>query len=261
MGHRVVSLERRPELLTPLLDLLTVGVGDWERRRRPTALSALSVTVAPDRQGQGLSRLVIQALRDTAAAAGLERMVVPVCGRRPRAPIRSPRWSGTSAGAWPTARRSTSGYAPTGGSAPPSWGSARRPWSSRPTSPPGRGGPGCGSPLLAFVACPTGLKRYLKAMVPSYVYSGPVPVASLATALPGLDVNRRRGDDLRAVPWERTRTLLEHLDKLGVATSNTSGFPLVELALADAGDLGRREAPNSGSAALTPDGGLSSPRP
>ena len=78
MGHRVVSLERRPELLTPLLDLLTVGVGDWERGRRPTALSALSVTVAPDRQGQGLSRLVIQALRDTAAAAGLERMVVPV---------------------------------------------------------------------------------------------------------------------------------------------------------------------------------------
>ena len=116
--------------------------------------------------------------------------------------------------------------------------------------------------VAGFIACPTGLKRYLKAMVPSYVYSGPVPVASLATALLGLDVNRRRGDDLRAVPWERTRTLLEHLDKkLGVATSNTSGFPLVELALADAGDLGRREAPNSGSAALTPDGGLSSPRP
>jgi 7-keto-8-aminopelargonate synthetase-like enzyme len=54
-------------------------------------------------------------------------------------------------------------------------------------------------------------------------------VASLATALLGLEVNRRRGDDLRS--------LLDHLDKLGVATSNTSGFPLVELALADAEDL------------------------
>jgi GNAT superfamily N-acetyltransferase len=143
VDHHVVSLERRPELLAPLLELLTVGwpefmrhdptaeryqallarelgafqlllvderddlaaagvsipfvwdgtpgglpagwdavvergVDDRERRRRPTALSALSVTVAPDRQGQGLSRLVIQALKDTATDAGLERMVVPV---------------------------------------------------------------------------------------------------------------------------------------------------------------------------------------
>jgi 8-amino-7-oxononanoate synthase len=93
------------------------------------------------------------------------------------------------------------------------------------------------SSLLAFVACPTPLKRYLKTMVPSYIYSGPVPVASLATALLGLEVNRRRGDDLRAQLWHRTRTLLDQLDKLGVATSNTSGFPLVELALANAEDL------------------------
>jgi 8-amino-7-oxononanoate synthase len=93
------------------------------------------------------------------------------------------------------------------------------------------------SSLLAFVACPSELKRHLKAVVPSYVYSGPVPVASLATALLGLEVNRRRGDDLRALLWQRTRALLDHLDKLGVATSNTSGFPLVELALADPGDL------------------------
>jgi 8-amino-7-oxononanoate synthase len=74
-------------------------------------------------------------------------------------------------------------------------------------------------------------------MVPSYVYSGPVPVASLATALLGLEVNRRRGDELRAQLWHQTRTLLDQLDKLGVATSNTSGFPLVELALANAEDL------------------------
>jgi 8-amino-7-oxononanoate synthase len=66
---------------------------------------------------------------------------------------------------------------------------------------------------------------------------GPVPVASLATALLGLEVNRRRGDDLRAQLHHRTRLLLDHLNKLGVATSNVSGFPLVELALADAADL------------------------
>jgi 8-amino-7-oxononanoate synthase len=93
------------------------------------------------------------------------------------------------------------------------------------------------SSLLAFVTCSPELKRYLKAVVPSYVYSGPVPVAALATALAGLEVNQRRGDDLRAVLWQRTRTLIEHLEKLGIATTNTSGLPLVELALADAADL------------------------
>jgi 8-amino-7-oxononanoate synthase len=93
------------------------------------------------------------------------------------------------------------------------------------------------SSLLAVAAVPTRLKRYLKTMVPSYVYGGPVPVASLATVLLGLEVNRRRGDELRAQLYQKTRLLLDHLDKLGVATSNVSGFPLVELAVADPADL------------------------
>ena len=70
----------------------------------------------------------------------------------------------------------------------------------------------------------------------STIFPNPT-VASLATALAGLQVNQRRGDDLRNVLWQRTRALLEHLDKLGVATTNTSGFPLVELAVADPADL------------------------
>jgi 8-amino-7-oxononanoate synthase len=93
------------------------------------------------------------------------------------------------------------------------------------------------SSLLAFAAIPAQLRPYLKATVPSYMYSGPVPVASLATALLGLEVNRRRGDDLRAQLFHRSRTLLDHLDKLGIATSNTTAVPLVELALADPADM------------------------
>jgi 8-amino-7-oxononanoate synthase len=93
------------------------------------------------------------------------------------------------------------------------------------------------SSLLAFVAVPTRLKQYLKTMVPAYVYGGPVPVASLATALLGMEVNRRRGDELRAQLHHKTKLLLDHLDKLGVATSNVSGFPLVELAVADPAEL------------------------
>src|SRR5829696_7918775 len=54
------------------------GVADLDAGRRPTALSALSVTVAPARRRQGLSRLVIQALKDTAARAGLGTLLAPV---------------------------------------------------------------------------------------------------------------------------------------------------------------------------------------
>ena len=93
------------------------------------------------------------------------------------------------------------------------------------------------SSLLAFVAVPPRLKQFLKVMVPTYVYGGPVPVAALATALLGLDINERRGDELRSQLYQRTRAVLDHLDKLGVATSNVSDFPIVELALADPEDL------------------------
>ena len=50
------------------------------------------------------------------------------------------------------------------------------------------------SSLLAFIALPTKLKNVLKVLAPPYLYSGPSPVASLATALTGLEVNRTRGD-------------------------------------------------------------------
>src|ERR671912_284733 len=71
------------------------------------------------------------------------------------------------------------------------------------------------SSLLAFVACPPELKRLLKVTAPPYLYSGPSPVASLASVLVGLQVNEARGDDLRAVLWSRTRRILDHLEKLG----------------------------------------------
>lgn len=54
------------------------GVGDLDKGCPPTALSALSVTVAPDRRGQGLSRLVVQGLKAAAARAGLGTLLAPV---------------------------------------------------------------------------------------------------------------------------------------------------------------------------------------
>ncbi|MEV5343862.1 aminotransferase class I/II-fold pyridoxal phosphate-dependent enzyme, partial [Streptomyces sp. NPDC052676] len=93
------------------------------------------------------------------------------------------------------------------------------------------------SSLLAFVALPTPLKNRLKTTAGPYLYSGPSPTASLATALAGLDVNDRRGDALRADLYRRTERVLDHLDGLGADTLNRDRLPIVEVPLADPGDL------------------------
>jgi 8-amino-7-oxononanoate synthase len=93
------------------------------------------------------------------------------------------------------------------------------------------------SSLAAFVACPPQLKQLLKTAAPPYLYSGPSPVASLATVLAGLDVNEQRGDALRASLWQKTQRVLGALDELGVYTPNTSGFPIIEVPLARPEDI------------------------
>jgi 8-amino-7-oxononanoate synthase len=93
------------------------------------------------------------------------------------------------------------------------------------------------SSLAAFLACPSELKRLLKTAAPPYLYSGPSPVASLATTLAGLEVNEQRGETIRAALWRKTATVLECLDRLGAHTPNTSGFPIIEVPLAHGEDI------------------------
>jgi 8-amino-7-oxononanoate synthase len=89
------------------------------------------------------------------------------------------------------------------------------------------------SSLLAFIACPSAIKQVLKTAAPPYLYSGPSPVASLATALEGLRVNEERGEPLRAKLSHLTERVLGQIADLGIVTPNESGFPLVEVPLAD----------------------------
>jgi 8-amino-7-oxononanoate synthase len=89
------------------------------------------------------------------------------------------------------------------------------------------------SSLLAFIACPTDVKDLLKVAAPPYLYSGPSPVASLATVLAGFDVNERRGDQLRKDLADKTARVLNRLADLGVHTPNHSGFPIIEIPLRD----------------------------
>jgi 8-amino-7-oxononanoate synthase len=98
------------------------------------------------------------------------------------------------------------------------------------------------SSLAAFIACPPEMKRLLKTAAPPYLYSGPSPVASLATTIRGLEVNDRRGDALRADLWAKTQRVLECLDRLGVRTPNVHGLPIIEVPLGHAeqiGDVGK----------------------
>jgi len=87
------------------------------------------------------------------------------------------------------------------------------------------------SSLLAFIACPTEVKNLLKVAAPPYLYSGPSPVASLATVLAGFDVNERRGDELRRVLHRHSARVLGALHELDVYTPNRSGLPIIELPL------------------------------
>jgi 8-amino-7-oxononanoate synthase len=89
------------------------------------------------------------------------------------------------------------------------------------------------SSLLAFIACPTEVKNLLKVAAPPYLYSGPSPVASLATVLAGFDVNERRGDELRGILHRHTARVLEALVALDIQTPNRSGLPIVEIPLRD----------------------------
>jgi 8-amino-7-oxononanoate synthase len=93
------------------------------------------------------------------------------------------------------------------------------------------------SSLLAFIACPTAVKDLLKVAAPPYLYSGPSPVASLATVLAGLEVNEKRGDALRDELERLTRRTLDGLERLDVFTPNRSGLPIIEIPLRDHGQI------------------------
>jgi len=89
------------------------------------------------------------------------------------------------------------------------------------------------SSLMAFLAVPTELKTLLKSTAPPYVYSGPSPVASLATVLEGLRVNRERGDQIRTVLHDRTKRILDTIDELSLDAVNDSGLPIIQIPVAD----------------------------
>jgi 8-amino-7-oxononanoate synthase len=93
------------------------------------------------------------------------------------------------------------------------------------------------SSLIAFLTLPTRLKDTLKVAAPPYLYSGPSPVASLATTLVGLEVNDERGDAIRYDLYRKTRRVMDRLHELDIRTPNRSGYPIIEIPLDDDHDI------------------------
>ena len=59
-------------------EIIQRGAEGLEAGRAPTVSSALLATVAPDRQGRGLSSVVLRAMKDVAAKRGLSALIAPV---------------------------------------------------------------------------------------------------------------------------------------------------------------------------------------
>lgn len=85
------------------------------------------------------------------------------------------------------------------------------------------------SSMAAFVTCRHPDDRAWFEQASTAVFSGPVPVASLATALAGLDVNAERGDELRRQLHRLTTRAIDGARERGWAVDNPLAFPVINL--------------------------------
>jgi acyl carrier protein len=97
------------------------------------------------------------------------------------------------------------------------------------------------SSMCAFVSANSPSERRLAETASTMIFGGPVPVASLASALAGLRINALEGDLMRMRLWQLTSTLVDGIRELGFHVDSASGFPIVNVILGPV-DLVRRAA-------------------
>jgi 7-keto-8-aminopelargonate synthetase-like enzyme/acyl carrier protein len=83
------------------------------------------------------------------------------------------------------------------------------------------------SSYAALVTCHSAELKTALQMSGPYVFSGPTSVASLATALAGLKLNRKDGDGRRAHIHRLTRRLVAEARRIGFEVDNDGDFPIV----------------------------------
>ncbi len=87
------------------------------------------------------------------------------------------------------------------------------------------------SSMAAFITLRNSEERHKLQRTGSIIFSGPVPVASLATAIRGLEINQKRGAELRARLLAVTRQVIASVDSAGLQRSSTTEFPIVNVVI------------------------------
>jgi len=88
------------------------------------------------------------------------------------------------------------------------------------------------SSYAAFVTC-HGETKLLMQSSGTYVFSGPTCIASLATALAGLKLNQRDGDERRRQVHRLTKRLIDAARTLEFDVDNAGDFPIVGVVMGD----------------------------
>ncbi len=79
----------------------------------------------------------------------------------------------------------------------------------------------------AFISCEDQAMKHRFGLAGTYVFSGPSPVASLASALAGLKLNKITGDAKRANVYKLTHKLVTAAEGMGFEVENENAFPIV----------------------------------
>lgn len=79
----------------------------------------------------------------------------------------------------------------------------------------------------AFITCHDQAMKNLFRSASTFIFSGPSPVASLASALAGIQLNRREGARWRSQVYHLTRSLIHGARALGYEVINDNYFPIV----------------------------------
>jgi len=83
------------------------------------------------------------------------------------------------------------------------------------------------SSFASFIVCLNNEMKEKLRLASTYVFSGPVPVASLASSIAGLDVNEKEGDKLRFRLYKLSARLASGVRSLGFEVDNHGSFPIV----------------------------------
>jgi myxalamid-type polyketide synthase MxaB len=89
----------------------------------------------------------------------------------------------------------------------------------------------------AFITCFDQAMKSRLSLAGPFVFSGPSPVASLASALAGLKVNRSEGERMRRQVYQLTHKLVSSAKAMGYEVDNEHDFPIVGVVIGNVDEV------------------------